>query len=388
MNQSLFTSESVSEGHPDKICDQIADNILDYIIDQDPNAKVAIEVFATTNFLLIGGQVSANFAVPDGVYEQIARNTLKEIGYVDKSYGIDYQTCEILIKVEAQSSDIAVGVDLLDGEIGAGDQGIMFGYATNEAPTMLPLPISIAHDLVQTATQLRKSGEFKYARPDMKSQVTIDYQEPNHPRIATILMSIQHDPEVDIKEFKAYIHEKIMKKVARDFGLNTDFKVLINPTGRFVIGGPQGDTGLTGRKIIVDTYGGSSRHGGGAFSGKDATKVDRSGAYMSRYVAKNLVAAGYADRLEIQVGYAIGEPNPVSIAIESFGTQKVNDEVILAAINQFFDFSVGGMIETLKLREPIFKKTSTYGHFGKNELPWEQLDKVEELKAFLKTYSK
>ncbi|MCL8211488.1 S-adenosylmethionine synthase [Mesoplasma sp. JKS002658] len=388
MNQSLFTSESVSEGHPDKICDQIADNILDYIIDQDPNAKVAIEVFATTNFLLIGGQVSANFAVPDGVYEQIARNTLKEIGYVDKSYGIDYQTCEILIKVEAQSSDIAVGVDLLDGEIGAGDQGIMFGYATNEAPTMLPLPISIAHDLVQTATQLRKSGEFKHARPDMKSQVTIDYQEPNHPRIATILMSIQHDPEVDIKEFKAYIHEKIMKKVARDFGLNTDFKVLINPTGRFVIGGPQGDTGLTGRKIIVDTYGGSSRHGGGAFSGKDATKVDRSGAYMSRYVAKNLVAAGYADRLEIQVGYAIGEPNPVSIAIESFGTQKVNDEVILAAINQFFDFSVGGMIETLKLREPIFKKTSTYGHFGKNELPWEQLDKVEELKAFLKTYSK
>ena len=388
MNQSLFTSESVSEGHPDKICDQIADNILDYIIDQDPNAKVAIEVFATTNFLLIGGQVSANFAVPDGVYEQIARNTLKEIGYVDKSYGIDYQTCEILIKVEAQSSDIAVGVDLLDGEIGAGDQGIMFGYATNEAPTMLPLPISIAHDLVQTATQLRKSGEFKHARPDMKSQVTIDYQEPSHPRIATILMSIQHDPEVDIKEFKAYIHEKIMKKVARDFGLNTDFKVLINPTGRFVIGGPQGDTGLTGRKIIVDTYGGSSRHGGGAFSGKDATKVDRSGAYMSRYVAKNLVAAGYADRLEIQVGYAIGEPNPVSIAIESFGTQKVNDEVILAAINQFFDFSVGGMIETLKLREPIFKKTSTYGHFGKNELPWEQLDKVEELKAFLKTYSK
>jgi len=369
MNQSLFTSESVSEGHPDKICDQIADNILDYIIDQDPNAKVAIEVFATTNFLLIGGQVSANFTVPDGVYEQIARNTLKEIGYVDKSYGIDYQTCEILIKVEAQSSDIAVGVDLLDGEIGAGDQGIMFGYATNEAPTMLPLPISIAHDLVQTATQLRKSGEFKYARPDMKSQVTIDYQEPNHPRIATILMSIQHDPEVDIKEFKAYIHEKIMKKVARDFGLNTDFKVLINPTGRFVIGGPQGDTGLTGRKIIVDTYGGSSRHGGGAFSGKDATKVDRSGAYMSRYVAKNLVAAGYADRLEIQVGYAIGEPNPVSIAIESFGTQKVNDEVILAAINQFFDFSVGGMIQTLKLREPIFKKTSTYGHFGKNELP-------------------
>jgi len=369
MNQSLFTSESVSEGHPDKICDQIADNILDYIISQDPNAKVAIEVFATTNFLLIGGQVNANFVISDDVYEQIARDTLKEIGYVDKSYGIDYQTCEILIKVEAQSSDIAAGVDLLDGEIGAGDQGIMFGYATNEAPTMLPLPISIAHDLVQTATQLRKSGEFKHARPDMKSQVTIDYQDPNHPRIDTILMSIQHDPEVNIEEFKTYIHEKIMKKVARDFGLNTDFKVLINPTGRFVIGGPQGDTGLTGRKIIVDTYGGSSRHGGGAFSGKDATKVDRSGAYMSRYVAKNLVAAGYADRLEIQVGYAIGEPDPVSIAVESFGTQKVDTEVILVAINKFFDFSVGGMIETLKLREPVFKKTSTYGHFGKNELP-------------------
>ena len=388
MNQSLFTSESVSEGHPDKICDQIADNILDYIISKDPNAKVAIEVFATTNFLLIGGQVNANFTIANDVYEQIARDTLKEIGYVDESYGIDYQTCEILIKVEAQSSDIAAGIDLLDGEIGAGDQGIMFGYATNEAPTMLPLPISIAHDLVQTATQLRKSGDFKHARPDMKSQVTIDYQDPNHPRIDTILMSIQHDPEVDNEEFKAYIHEKIMKKVAKDFNLNTDFKVLINPTGRFVIGGPQGDTGLTGRKIIVDTYGGTSRHGGGAFSGKDATKVDRSGAYMSRYVAKNLVAAGYADRLEIQVGYAIGEPDPVSIAIESFGTQKVPTEVILAAINKFFDFSVGGMIETLKLREPIFKKTSTYGHFGKKELSWEQLDKVEELKAFLKTYSK
>lgn len=388
MNQSLFTSESVSEGHPDKICDQIADNILDYIISKDPNAKVAIEVFATTNFLLIGGQVNAKFTIANVVYEQIARDTLKEIGYVDKSYGIDYQTCEILIKVEAQSSDIAAGIDLLDGEIGAGDQGIMFGYATNEAPTMLPLPISIAHDLVQTATQLRKSGDFKHARPDMKSQVTIDYQDPNHPRIDTILMSIQHDPEVDNEEFKAYIHEKIMKKVAKDFNLNTDFKVLINPTGRFVIGGPQGDTGLTGRKIIVDTYGGTSRHGGGAFSGKDATKVDRSGAYMSRYVAKNLVAAGYADRLEIQVGYAIGEPDPVSIAIESFGTQKVPTEVILAAINKFFDFSVGGMIETLKLREPIFKKTSTYGHFGKKELSWEQLDKVEELKAFLKTYSK
>ncbi len=388
MNQSLFTSESVSEGHPDKICDQIADNILDYIISKDPNAKVAIEVFATTNFLLIGGQVNANFTIANDVYEQIARDTLKEIGYVDESYGIDYQTCEILIKVEAQSSDIAAGIDLLDGEIGAGDQGIMFGYATNEAPTMLPLPISIAHDLVQTATQLRKSGDFKHARPDMKSQVTIDYQDPNHPRIDTILMSIQHDPEVDNEEFKAYIHEKIMKKVAKDFNLNTDFKVLINPTGRFVIGGPQGDTGLTGRKIIVDTYGGTSRHGGGAFSGKDATKVDRSGAYMSRYVAKNLVAAGYADRLEIQVGYAIGEPDPVSIAIESFGTQKVPTEVILAAINKFFDFSVVGMIETLKLREPIFKKTSTYGHFGKKELSWEQLDKVEELKAFLKTYSK
>ena len=388
MNQSLFTSESVSEGHPDKICDQIADNILDYIISKDPNAKVAIEVFATTNFLLIGGQVNAKFTIANVVYEQIARDTLKEIGYVDKSYGIDYQTCEILIKVEAQSSDIAAGIDLLDGEIGAGDQGIMFGYATNEAPTMLPLPISIAHDLVQTATQLRKSGDFKHARPDMKSQVTIDYQDPNHPRIDTILMSIQHDPEVDNEEFKAYIHEKIMKKVAKDFNLNTDFKVLINPTGRFVIGGPQGDTGLTGRKIIVDTYGGTSRHGGGAFSGKDATKVDRSGAYMSRYVAKNLVAAGYADRLEIQVGYAIGEPDPVSIAIESFGTQKVPTEVILAAINKFFDFSVVGMIETLKLREPIFKKTSTYGHFGKKELSWEQLDKVEELKAFLKTYSK
>ncbi|ATG97520.1 methionine adenosyltransferase [Mesoplasma lactucae] len=382
MNKNLFTSESVSEGHPDKICDQISDSILDYILERDENAKVAVEVFTTTNFILIGGQVNSKLDLKPEVYENIARDVLREIGYTNRDYGIDADTCEILVKVENQSADIAAGVDLSDGETGAGDQGIMFGYATNESPTMIPLPISIAHDLVRTASELRKSGEFKHARPDMKSQVTIDYTNPQEPRIDTILMSIQHDPDVNMDEFKNYIHEKIMKKVAKDFNLNEDFKVLINPTGRFVIGGPEGDTGLTGRKIIVDTYGGTSRHGGGAFSGKDSSKVDRSAAYMSRYAAKNLVAADYADRLEIQVSYAIGVPKPVSICVETFGTGKVDNEIILEAIEKYFDFSVNGMIKTLDLRKPIFKETATYGHFGKKDLPWEKLDKVEELKAF------
>jgi S-adenosylmethionine synthetase len=359
----LFTSESVSEGHPDKLADQISDAVLDYILERDPQAKVACEVFLTTNFVLIGGQVTTK--VKDIDYAKIARKILKKVGYTDANFGIDYQSCEIMVKIEEQSADIALGIELPNDEIGAGDQGIMFGYATNESKTFLPLPSTIAHELVYRASKLRKNGEFKHARPDMKSQVTIDYTDPKNPRIDTILMSVQHDDKIDMQAFKKFLRENVMKVVAQDFGLNTDFKVLINPTGRFVIGGPQGDVGLTGRKIIVDTYGGSARHGGGAFSGKDPTKVDRTAAYMARYAAKNMVAAGLADRIEIQVSYAIGEPKPVSIFIETFGTEKVSKEVLQQALAENFDFSVGKMIETLDLRKPVFLKTATYGHFGK-----------------------
>ncbi|ATZ18620.1 S-adenosylmethionine synthetase [Williamsoniiplasma somnilux] len=379
--RNLFTSESVSEGHPDKICDQISDAILDEILKQDPNAKVACETFATTNYLLIGGQITTTAKVD---YEAIARDVLRKIGYNNDDYGINAETCKIDIKIEGQSPDIALGIDLNAQTIGAGDQGIMFGYATNESKTYLPLAITLSHELVYTATKLRKNKEFKWARPDMKSQVTIDYTNKNKPVIDTILMSIQHDENFNEQEFKTYVKKHIMDKVALDFGLNTDFKVLINPTGKFVIGGPQGDTGLTGRKIIVDTYGGYARHGGGAFSGKDSTKVDRSAAYMARYAAKNLVAAGLADKLEIQVSYAIGKPEPVSIFVETFKTNHVNQKIIEQALLENFSFSVIDMITNLKLREPVFLKTATYGHFGKDHFAWEELDKVPLLKKYLK----
>ncbi|UWD34795.1 methionine adenosyltransferase [Mycoplasma cottewii] len=375
----LFTSESVSEGHPDKICDQVSDAILDACLSQDKNSKVACEVFATTNYLLIAGQITST-AVVD--YEKVARNVLRNIGYTNDDYGINADTCQIDIRVEGQSPDIAMGVDLENDEIGGGDQGIMFGYATNESQTYLPLAITMAHELVFNATKQRKQGLFKWARPDMKSQVTIDYTDINNPKIDTILMSIQHDPDYNEAEFKKYIKENIMDLVADEFNMNKDFKVLINPTGRFVIGGPQGDTGLTGRKIIVDTYGGYARHGGGAFSGKDSTKVDRSAAYMCRYVAKNIVAAGLADKVEIQVSYAIGLPRPISIFIETFNTEKVPLDKIYQAVEENFDFSVSGMIKTLKLREPVFFKTSKYGHFGKADFSWEQTDKADILKEY------
>ncbi|AJM72000.1 methionine adenosyltransferase [Mycoplasma yeatsii] len=375
----LFTSESVSEGHPDKICDQISDAILDACLSQDKNSKVACEVFATTNYLLIAGQITTT-AVVD--YEKVARDVLRNIGYTNDDYGINADTCQIDIRVEGQSPDIAMGVDLENDEIGGGDQGIMFGYATNESQTYLPLAITMAHELVFNATKQRKQGLFKWARPDMKSQVTIDYTDINNPKIDTILMSIQHDPDYNEAEFKKYIKENIMDLVADEFNMNKDYKVLINPTGRFVIGGPQGDTGLTGRKIIVDTYGGYARHGGGAFSGKDSTKVDRSAAYMCRYVAKNIVAAGLADKVEIQVSYAIGLPRPISIFIETFNTEKVSLDKIYQAVEENFDFSVSGMIKTLKLREPVFFKTSKYGHFGKADFSWEQTDKADILKEY------
>lgn len=380
MEKNLFTSESVSEGHPDKLCDQISDAILDECLRQDKYSRVACECFATTNLLVIGGEITTNAKVN---YEAVARDVMRRIGYTAEDLGIDADTCEIKVVMDTQSSDIALGTNVEVG--GAGDQGIMFGYATNETETYMPLPISMAHELVRYASELRHNGTFKHARPDMKSQVTIDYTDENNPKVDTILMSIQHDPDFNEEEFKTFIKEKIMKEVVRKHHMNEDYKVFINPTGRFVIGGPHGDTGLTGRKIIVDTYGGMARHGGGAFSGKDPSKVDRSAAYISRYIAKNIVAAGLCDRIEIQLSYAIGVKDPTSVHVDTYGTGKVADEVILDAIKKEFDLTPQGIINTLDLLNPIYGPTAAYGHFGRTdvEFPWEKLNKVEDLKKYL-----
>lgn len=387
----LFTSESVSEGHPDKVCDQVADAILDAVLKEDPNSFVACECFASKDFLLIGGEITTKAHVN---YESVARDVIKDIGYDKDEYGFNYKTLKILNIIKEQSPDIRQGVErgslLLQG---AGDQGIMFGYASKESEGYMPLPITIAHKLVRVASALRKSGEFKYSRPDMKSSVTIEYNGRKKPRIDTILMSCQHDPDFNEKEFKDYIKNKIMIPIAASFGLNTDFKVLINPTGRFVVGGPMGDTGLTGRKIIVDTYGGSSRHGGGSFSGKDPSKVDRSAAYMCRYAAKNLVAAGIAERLEIQVAYAIGKAEPLSINVSTFKTSHYDDEAIYEIIRKVFDFRPGAIIKNLDLKEHktfAYRDLARYGHFGRPDLdlPWEKLDKVDEIKSLLKNYTR
>lgn len=380
MEKNLFTSESVSEGHPDKLCDQISDAILDECLRQDKYSRVACECFATTNLLVIGGEITTNAKVN---YEAVARDVMRRIGYTAEDLGIDADTCEIRVVMDTQSSDIALGTNVEVG--GAGDQGIMFGYATNETETYMPLPISMAHELVRYASELRHNGTFKHARPDMKSQVTIDYTDENNPKVDTILMSIQHDPDFNEEEFKTFIKEKIMKEVVRKHHMNEDYKVFINPTGRFVIGGPHGDTGLTGRKIIVDTYGGMARHGGGAFSGKDPSKVDRSAAYITRYIAKNIVAAGLCDRIEIQLSYAIGVKDPTSVHVDTYGTGKVADEVILDAIKKEFDLTPQGIINTLDLLNPIYGPTAAYGHFGRTdvEFPWEKLNKVEDLKKYL-----
>lgn len=380
MEKNLFTSESVSEGHPDKLCDQISDAILDECLRQDKYSRVACECFATTNLLVIGGEITTNAKVD---YEAVARDVMRRIGYTAEDLGIDADTCEIKVVMDTQSSDIALGTNVEVG--GAGDQGIMFGYATNETETYMPLPISMAHELVRYASELRHNGTFKHARPDMKSQVTIDYTDENNPKVDTILMSIQHDPDFNEEEFKTFIKEKIMKEVVRKHHMNEDYKVFINPTGRFVIGGPHGDTGLTGRKIIVDTYGGMARHGGGAFSGKDPSKVDRSAAYITRYIAKNIVAAGLCDRIEIQLSYAIGVKDPTSVHVDTYGTGKVSDEVILDAIKKEFDLTPQGIIDTLDLLNPIYGPTAVYGHFGRTdvEFPWEKLNKVEDLKKYL-----
>jgi S-adenosylmethionine synthetase len=374
----LFTSESVSMGHPDKLCDQISDAILDACLAIDPYSRVACEVFATTNLIVIGGEITTT---ADVNYEQVARDVVKAIGYDDEDKGMDYRTCKVQVVLDSQSPDIARGTNEDVG--GAGDQGIMFGYASKETKGYMPLPISLAHHLVRQATLKRQLGEFAYARPDMKAQVTVDYSE-EQPRIDTILMSIQHDNVVEEETFRKYIKEEIMDVVVKKYNMNTDYHVLINPTGRFVIGGPHGDTGLTGRKIIVDTYGGSARHGGGAFSGKDPTKVDRSAAYMLRYIAKNVVAADLCDRVEIQVSYAIGVKEPTSIFIETYGTEKVSKDSILKAIKEHFDLTPKGIIDTLQLQRPIYQDTAVHGHFGREnkDFSWEKLDKVEILKQY------
>ncbi|MGI6644871.1 MAG: methionine adenosyltransferase [Bacilli bacterium] len=385
-NTNLFTSESVSEGHPDKICDQISDAIVDAVLNLDQNARIACETFALKNHIIITGEITT---LKHPNYEKIARDVLERIGYTSEEVGIDAKTCKVSVLLNKQSSDIALGItrDSIYTQ-GAGDQGMMFGYASDENENYMPLAIVIAHKLVRVATSLRKEGKFKSARPDMKSQVTIDYENPAKPRVITVLMSIQHNPDVNMDEFKNYIYKEIMIPVIASFGLNTDFKYLINPTGRFVIGGPLGDTGLTGRKIIVDTYGGYARHGGGSFSGKDPSKVDRSAAYMARYIAKNLVAAGICKRIEIQLSYAIGVAEPISISFSTFRTANYSDEAILEIITSLFDCRPGVIIKNFNLTNPSFKyeELAAYGHFGRPDLdlPWEYLDKVDEIKEFVK----
>lgn len=369
--QKLFTSESVGRGHPDKLCDQISDAILDEYLKLDPQAKVAIETVASGNIIFVAGEVQSK---ADIYAVEIIVNILKSLDYFTSN-------TSIVTDIRRQSPDISQGVNLDNDEIGAGDQGIMFGYATNETKNYMPLAITLAHELVKKAEELRVSQEFKFAKADMKSQVTLDYSNPKQTRVETILMSIQHSEKYIESEFKDFIKNKIIKPVLEEYNLELPNKILINPTGKFVIGGPIGDTGLTGRKIIVDTYGGASRHGGGAFSGKDATKVDRSGAYAARWVAKNLVAANLADQVEIQLSYAIGIAKPVSILIETFETEKVSKDIIYQIVNKLFDLTPKGIIRDLDLRKPIYSKTAYFGHFGRLDidLPWERLNKVREI---------
>ena len=384
----LFTSESVSEGHPDKICDQISDAILDEALRIDKNSRVACEVFVATNFVLISGEITIDGPKPD--YEKIARDIIREVGYTSDEFGFNAETCQVLIKMNTQSPDIAQKVNRGNlEEQGAGDQGIMFGYATTESEGLMPLAIVVAHKLMRVATRLRKEGKFVGSRPDMKSQVTMRYYETGEIKLDTVLMSVQHDENIDFAKFEKFIINDIMIEVAKSFKLNTDFKKIVNPGGRFVVGGPAGDTGLTGRKIIIDTYGGYAKHGGGAFSGKDPSKVDRSAAYMCRYAAKNLVAAGVAERLEIQVAYAIGRADPLSINVATFKTAHYSDEDIYSVIRKVFDFRPGAIIKNLDLKEHKtfnYRDLARYGHFGRPDLnlPWEKIDKVDEIKELLK----
>ena len=375
----IFTSESVTEGHPDKICDQISDAILDDILRQDPNSRVACEACVTTGLVMVMGEITTNGYCD---VQKVVRRTVENIGYNRGKYGFDAENLAVLVAIDEQSSDIAMGVD----RDGAGDQGMMFGYACNETEEYMPLPIVLSHKLARRLTEIRKQGIVSFLRPDGKTQVSVEYDENNKPiRIDSILVSTQHDEQVTIEELKETITKQVINVVVPNELIDEKTKILVNPTGRFVIGGPKGDTGLTGRKIIVDTYGSFARHGGGAFSGKDPTKVDRSAAYMLRYVAKNMVAAGFAEKMEIQIAYAIGVAEPSSISVDTFGTSKYSEAELIKIIKENFKLTPKGIIETLDLRRPIYLQTAAYGHFGRTDidLPWEKLDKVDKLKKYL-----
>ena len=374
----LFTSESVTEGHPDKICDQVSDAVLDDLLKQDPNSRVACETLVTTGLVLIAGEITSQGYCD---FQQIVRDTVKEIGYTSPKYGFDYETCCVLSSIHEQSPDIAMGVNESDDhEQGAGDQGLMFGYACSETKEFMPLPIMMAHKLVKKLSRIRHEGILDYIRPDGKSQVTVEYDGDKPKRIDAVVVSTQHDPSVEMRDLKIDIEQKVIREVIPENMLDKNTKIYINPTGRFEQGGPFADTGLTGRKIIVDTYGGIGSHGGGCFSGKDPSKVDRSGSYMARYIAKNLVAADIADKIEVQIAYAIGVAEPVSIMVDSFGTSKIPEDKIKELIKSHFDLKPKRMIQTLNLLNPIYKKTAAYGHFGRDIFPWEKTDKAALLR--------